>query len=65
MAGVLGLGRAQVWWREARAYSASPWERYGWAGLAAANFALASLLPAGWVWAWSRCRSRWRRWPGR
>jgi hypothetical protein len=51
VAGVLGLGRAQAWWREARGYSASAWERYGWAGLAGANLAFAALLPAGWAWA--------------
>jgi hypothetical protein len=51
LAGVLGLGRAQAWWREARAHAASSWERYGWAGLAAAALALAAVLPAGWGWA--------------
>ncbi len=49
--GVLGLGRAQAWWREARGYSAAAWERYGWVGLAGANLAFAALLPAGWAWA--------------
>lgn len=50
---IIGIGRARVWWQETRGYTASAWERYGWAGLALGNLVAAAFLPSGALWAWA------------